>query len=99
MLLLILLLLYKGNLLGTIGIIIGYQPDPYVCTFQAIITDIGFLYSAAWTLVNTYQLWLVADSLTIISDKGMRTLHIIIWTFPIIFSFLPYAWSQVILFK
>ena len=87
---------YIGNILGSIGVVIGYQPDPITCSFQAIITDIGYLYAAAWTLANTYQLWLVVDSSTIISDKEMVILHFVIWTFPLLIAFLPYAWTKVI---
>jgi hypothetical protein len=59
------------------------------------MTDVGFLYAAAWTLANTYQLWLVVDSLTMISDKEMIILHLVIWTFPLFIAFIPYAWSKV----
>ena len=81
-------------MIGSIGVLLGYSSNSIICNMQAILTDIGYLYSAAWTVANTYQLWKVVDKCTIISNKEMIRFHIVIWSVPLLLAFLPFIWDR-----
>lgn len=57
------------------------------CYYQGMSTSINFLSSCFWTVVISYQMWLIVHKGIIL--KEMKYIHLICWGFPILVGVLP----------
>jgi hypothetical protein len=57
------------------------------CYYQGMSTSINFLSSCFWTVVISYQMWLIVHKGLIL--KEMKYIHLICWGLPILVGVLP----------
>lgn len=77
-----------NDLIASIAISLGHAENgSFVCWFQGITVTLNYLSSVFWTVVISYQVWLVLERKTIMQD--MTNIYIICWGLPVVLALLP----------
>ena len=79
-----------NDMIASIGLALGgSKTGSFVCTFQAIVTNLNYLSAIFWTTIIAYQLWLAVHYNHTIQQNQMLLIHLICWGLPIILTLLP----------
>ena len=81
-----------NDLFASTGIALGpTQNGSFGCWYQGITTNFNYLAAIFWTVIITYQVWLVVFKGIIIKD--LTYAHAICWGIPLIVTLLPLSTS------
>jgi hypothetical protein len=83
----IILFIAFSDLVSSLGMIFGYCSDhSTLCWFQAVLTNLGPLWSIFWTTLLIYLVW---GHLTSKNLDLSLPIHLFCWLIPIFLTFLP----------
>lgn len=84
-----------NDMIASIGLALGgSRSGSFVCTFQAIVTNMNYLSAIFWTTVIAYQLWLAVHYNHTIQQGKMFVIHLICWGLPLIVTLLPLTTNE-----
>eukprot|EP01038_Epipyxis_sp_PR26KG_P016425 gene16425-22396_t len=79
-----------NNLIASSGIALGpatSKSQSFVCWYQGFTTNFNYLSSVLWTVIITYQVWLVSYNGKVLSN--LSWIHGVCWGLPLLVSLLP----------
>lgn len=77
-----------NDMIASIAISMGRgESGTFVCWFQGMTVILNYLSSIFWTVVISYQVWLVLERKQVI--QNMTMIHVICWGLPVVLTLLP----------